>query len=117
MPIWIIRGFQQRDSQDSQKLNNDTFYRPPVLSDQCIIGTEKYPDSALLLNYDDDHYSQGYGRLKEAFRALTKDDVLRSHISDNEFRSSNDDDNIGYNLYVFDKRNQKNLEAAQPIKV
>ena len=35
-----IIGFQQRDRQDSQKLNNDTFCRLPVVSSQCIIGTE-----------------------------------------------------------------------------
>ena len=29
VPIWIIVGFQRRDRQDSQNLNNDTFYRPP----------------------------------------------------------------------------------------
>ena len=27
VPIWIIRGFQQQDRQDSQNLNNDTFFR------------------------------------------------------------------------------------------
>ena len=43
---WIIVGFQQRDRQESQKFNNDTFYRPPVTS-ACIIGTEKYPDSSI----------------------------------------------------------------------
>ena len=46
VPIWIIIGFQQRDRQDSQNLNNDSFCRPPVVSAQCIIGTEKYPDAA-----------------------------------------------------------------------
>ena len=40
-PFWIVVGLQQRDRQDSQSLNNDTFYRPPVTSTQCIIGTEK----------------------------------------------------------------------------
>ena len=44
----------------------------PVSSAQCIIGTEKYPDSATLLNYDDDDYSQGYGLIKEAFKLLQK---------------------------------------------
>ena len=117
VPIWIIVGFQQRDRQDSQNLNNDTFYRPPVTSAQCIIGTEKYPDSAILLNYYEDDYSQGYGQIKEAFRALTKDDNLKPYISDNDFGSSNNGKDIGYNLYVFDIRYQKNLESAQPIKV
>ena len=116
-PIWIIVGLQQRDRQDSQNLNNDTFYRPPVTSAQCIIGTEKYPDKSLLLNYEDDYYSQGYAQIREAFRALTKDDILKSYISDNDFRSSNDDNDIGYNLYVFDIRYQKILESAQLIKL
>ena len=73
--------------QDSQILANDTFYRPPVTSAQCIIGTEKYPDNSILLNYNDDDYNQGYGQIKEAFRALTKDDILQPYISDNDFRS------------------------------
>ena len=79
VPIWIFVAFQQNDRQNDQNLNNDTFYRPQVTSAQCIIGTEKYPDSGILLNYNDDDYSQGYGQIKEAFKALTKDDLLQ-HI-------------------------------------
>ena len=41
VPIWIFVAFQQSDRQNNQNLNNDTFYRPPVSSAQCIIGTEK----------------------------------------------------------------------------
>ena len=54
VPIWIIVSFQQSDRQNDQNLNNDTSYRPPVTSAHCIIGTEKYPDSAIFLNYNDD---------------------------------------------------------------
>ena len=54
VPIYIIVGFQQRDRQDSQNENNDTFYRPPVTSAQCNIWTEKYPDNIILLNYNDE---------------------------------------------------------------
>ena len=117
----IIVGFQQRDRQDSQKLNIDTFYRPPVTSAQGTIGTEKYPDSAILLNYDDDYYSKRDGQIREASRALTKDDILKPYISDHDFRSSKvnaagetTNDN-GYNLYVFDIRYKKSSESAQPI--
>ena len=118
VPIWIIIGFQQQDRQDSQNLNNDTFCRLPVVSAQCIIGTEKYPDGGISLNYDDDDYSQGYSQIKEAFRFLTKDDILRTYISDDDFRSSNAASNdVGYNLNVFDIRYQKNFTASQPIKV
>ena len=108
IPIWINVGFKQRDRQDSQKLNNDTSYRPPVTSAQCVIGTEKYPDSGIFLNYEDGDYSHGYSVFKEDFRARTKDDILEPYISDNDFRSSNNHNDIGYNLYVFDIRYQKN---------
>ena len=57
--MWTIRKFQQRDRQDSQILNNDTFCRLPVTSARSIIGTENYPDAGILLNHDVDDYSQG----------------------------------------------------------
>ena len=117
VPIWIIIGFQQQDRQDSQDLNNDAFCRLPVVSAQCVIGTEKYPDAGILLNYDDDDYSQGYHQIKEAFRALTKDDILQPYITE-DFRTSNvRAADVGYNLYVFHIRYQKNYTASQPIKV
>ena len=89
VPIWIFIGFQQRDRQDSQNLVSDGFLRLPVTSVQCIIGTEMYPDACILLNYDDDEYSRGCSQIEEAFRALTKDNILRPYISDDDFRSSN----------------------------
>ena len=117
VPIWIFVAFQQNDRQNDQNLNNEIFYRPLVTSAQCIIGTAKYPDSSILLNYNDDNYSQGYGQTREAFKALTKDNLLQQYISDNDFRSPNDGDNIGYNIYAFDIRYHKNFESSQPIKV
>ena len=57
VPIWIIIGFQQQDRQDSQNLNNDTFCRLPVVSAQSVIGTEKFSDAGILINYSDDDYS------------------------------------------------------------
>ena len=85
VPIWIIIGIQQSDRQNSQNMNNDTFYRPQVTSAECIIGTEKNPDIAILINCDDDEYNQIYEQIKEAFKALTKDDILNPYISDNFF--------------------------------
>ena len=116
-PKWIIVGLHQSDRQDSQNLANDTFCRLPITSAQCIISTEKYPDSAILLNYDVDDFNQGYGLIKKAFKALTKDEILEPYISEHDFRTSNNGNNIGYSLYVFDIRYQKNFESAQPIKV
>ena len=116
--IRIIIGFQHRDRQDSQNLNNDTFCSLPVVSAQCIIGTEKFSDAGILLNYNDDDYSQGCGQIREAFRALTKDDILQPYISDDTFRTSTvRAGDVGYNLYVFDIRYQKNFSNSQPIIV
>ena len=117
IPTWIFVAFQQNHRQHDQNLNNDTFARLPVISAQVIVGTERYPDSAILSNNDDDDYSQGYGLIKEAFKALTKDDILQPYITEDDFRSSNEGNNIGYNIYAFDIRYQKNFENAQPVKV
>ena len=117
IPTFIFAAFQQNDRQHDQNLNNDTFVRLPVTSAQVVIGTERYPDSAILLIYEDDDYSQGYGQIKEAFRALSKDDILQPYISEDDFRSSNEGINFGYNIYAFDIRYQKNFENAQPVKV
>ena len=117
VPIWIFVVFQQNDRQNDQELNNDNFYRPLVTSAQCIIRTEKYPDSGILLNYNDDDYSQVYRQIKEAFTALIKDNILQPYISEHDFRSSNGVDDIGYNLYSFDIRYQENFESSQPRKV
>ena len=105
------------DRQNDQNLNNDTFVRLPVISAQVVIGTEGYPDTATLLNYNDDDYSQVYGQIKEAFKALTKDDILQPYITEDDFRSSKRGDNIGYNIYCFDIRYQKNYESGQSVKV
>ena len=118
VPIWMIIDFQQQDRQDSQNLNNDTFCKLPVVSTQCVIGTESYLDAGILLNYADDDYSQGYHQIKQALIVLTKDDILQPYISEQDFRTSNDRAaDVGYNLYVFDIRYQKNYTASQPIKV
>ena len=86
---------QQEHRENSQNLDIDTLCRLPGTSAQCFIGNQNIPDSAILLIYDDDDYSQGYGKIKEAFRALTKDDIPKIYISEHDFRSSNDGKNIG----------------------
>ena len=111
VPIWIYVVVQQNDKQLDQNLNNDTF-RLPIISAQVIIGTEKYLDSAILLNYNDDDYSQGYGQINEAFKALTKDNILQPYIPEDDFRSSNHDNDVGYNIYIFDIRYQKIFQSS-----
>ena len=116
IPTWMFVVFQQNDRQHDQNFNNDTFVRLPVISTQLAVGTERYPDCSILLNYDDDDYSQGYGQLKEAFRSLTKDDILKPYKSEDDFRTSNEGNNIGYNIYAFDIRYQKSLKTLNQSK-
>ena len=99
--------FQQSGRQHDQNLNNDTFYKMPVTSAQCIIGTENHPDSGILITSDDDDYSQGYSKVKEAFRALTNDNMLQLYIGEDDIRWSIDGDNIGFNIHIFYIRYQK----------
>ena len=117
LPIWIFVAFQQNVRQNDQDLKNDTFCRPLVTSAQCTIGTEKYPNSGIFLNCNDDDYSQGYGQIKEAPKALTKDKILQPYISEHDFSSSNDDNDIAYNIYASDIGYQKHFESSQPKKV
>ena len=104
VPPWIIVGFHHRDREDSQNLNKDNFFRLPVTSAQGIMGTEKHVDGSILLNWDHDDYSQGYGQNKETFRALTKDNTFQQFISDHDFKVD-----FGYKLYVFRIRHQKKM--------
>ena len=77
----------------------------PVTSAQGINGTEKYFDSATFLIYNDDDYSPRYGQVKEVFRALIKDDILKPYISNQEFGCSKVGvDDVGFNLNVFDEK-------------
>ena len=71
------------------------FIGTPVTSAHVEIGTERYPDNSLLLNYDDDDSSQGYGQTKGVFKALTKDDILQRYLLKHDFRSSNIGNKIG----------------------
>ena len=88
VPKYFFIGFQQRDRQDSQNLNIETFCRLHVDSVQCVIELEIYPDAGILLNYENDDYGQGYDHFKQVFKALTTDDILQPYISDQDFRSS-----------------------------
>ena len=36
------------------------------------MGTERYLDSPILLNYDDDNFSQGYGQIRKNLELQTK---------------------------------------------
>ena len=83
-----MKDFRQSDRKDSQNLNIDTFCRLSVNSVQAFVGTEKYPDAGILRNYDDDDdYTQGFSRNKEAFKVLTKKNILELNITPDKFGS------------------------------
>ena len=113
VPIWILIGFQQRDRQDSQNLKNDNFRRLP-----SVMGTEKNPDAGIFLKTLIMIIFKVLVTLKRAFRALTKDDILRPYISNHDFSYSNVRvDGVGYNLHDFDIRYQQNFTASQPNEI
>ena len=88
VPIWISVVFKQRIRQGSRNLKNDTFYRPLVKSAQCFIGTEKSPVNSILKGFDEVEDFHSYVQSKESFTTLTKHDILKSYISDHDFRST-----------------------------
>ena len=118
--VCIFVRFQERDRQNSPETKNDTFYKPPVSSAQCIFGTEKYADSGIKINYADGNYSQGYGQIKEAFECVTKYDIFQHCPYDQGFRSSNREDGV-LSLVLFRifpiYDNKKDITAAQTKKL
>ena len=70
----------------------------------------KNPDSAILLNYNDHEYSQGYCQIEEAFRAVTKYDISQPYLF------ANDGSDIGYIIYVSDIRYQKKPRSCSTKK-
>ena len=52
-------------------------------------GDWKHTEAGIILNYDGDDYSQGYGQIKDLFRRLTTVAILKPQKLDHDFRSSN----------------------------
>ena len=102
VPFGLTVRLQQRNRQKSQNLKNVTFHRLIVTSAQCKIGTEKYHNAGIIIIYDNDDYSQGYGCNKGAFGTLARDNFLQPYIFDHDSKSSNHGTEVGYNLHVFD---------------
>ena len=118
--IWINIRFQQRDRQGSQNLKNDSFFRLSVTSAQCTLGTDKYSNAGILLNFDDDNVSRRYAQNEEIFRDLTKDFsdffIFQPFISDTNFNSSNvRADDVGFNLYVIKISYQQKLQLSNRL--
>ena len=96
--------FLQTDRLNSQELSNDTFFRPPVNNAQCIIGTEKNPETGLNCDYENEMHCQAQGENVSCFGQLTKDNIFHPYWTQPDFRRENDRNQMGYKLYVFDVR-------------
>ena len=97
LPIYGFVGSQVRNWLDNQEHDNDLFTRLPLSCVQCIIITGEYTNAGIILNYDDDSFSQNYGKIVSCFEHLTRANFLLAYITRNYFGSDN-----AYNLYVFD---------------
>ena len=69
LPIYIILGFQQKDRLETLYLPN-TFFRSPVINEQCNMGKEKKPDVASKCDLRIGSYSQVYEDIVFSFRHL-----------------------------------------------
>ena len=56
-------------------------------------------------------------KLEKLLKLITKDDILQPYISENDFRSSIDVNDIGYNMYAIEIRYQKIFQSSKPMKV
>ena len=56
-------------------------------------------------------------KLKGAFKAVTKDDLFRPYNFDEDFRSSNEGNDVSCSFYDFELRCQKKNYIFQPFKV
>ena len=63
--IFFVFGFVQRDRQNSQNANAENFCRLPVTRAQCLIGIGTYPDTGILITYDDKDFFQDMVVLKK----------------------------------------------------
>ena len=106
-------------NQFNQQQNKDTFYGPTVVNAQCFVRSEKHPDAGKNCNYAIDKYSQEYGEKVSCFRHLAQDNILQPKITQKGFITSfnNPQDNLGYNLHVFDIRQHQDFSSAQPIEI
>ena len=81
VPLVEFVGFQPRDRQNPQNLNDVSFCSLPRTTGQGIKGTKNYPDAGIIISFDVFGFFRGYGQMKEAFRALTTDDTFQPCIT------------------------------------
>ena len=63
----VIISFQKRDAIDIAVNVLGVFYRPYVTGAQCIIGTERYPETSMKIDYGKRKHSQAFADLVSCF--------------------------------------------------
>ena len=110
IPSWIIIGFMADEKFDSQLEDNSVFDWLPISQAVCRIGSDRYPNDYINLDYPRNNFHEAYYQIENFFLKHTEDRVLKPFIGLNSFKES-------YNLYVFDISSQKDHIDAQPITV
>ena len=111
VPISAAVAFQNRNRINAAAEDNSVFFRPYVLDAQCVIQTERFPETSINTDYAKQKNSQAYGELVLYLGRLRKDSNLQPFISKDDFRR---DEKLG--LYTFDARYQKHFFNT-PIKI
>ena len=111
IPIDVIVGFQSaaRLSPD-QTQNNGVFDQLDIIGASLKVGSERYPDNEMSLDYNINKYSDAYRELKKFKKEYIGEQSLNPYITYKEFKDL-------YNIYVFDIRNQKAHLSAQQLQV
>lgn len=111
IPIYVIVGFQTATRMGpSQEQNNGIFDRLDVIGASLKIGSERYPDNEMQIDYNRNNYVQPYDELKRFKKEYIGEQSLGPFVTYKEFKDL-------YNLYVFDIRNQKEHLSAQQIQI
>ena len=99
-----------RNKFSDQEQNNSVFDTLPIISAVCKIGSENFPENAILCDYSRYNYCEAYYEIENFLKMYTETTFLKPIINFNKFR-------IDYNFYVFNLNNQKEKIATQPIRL
>ena len=109
LPIYVIVGFQSADRLGpAQTQNNGVFDQLPIIEAYCKIGSVKYPDESINLDYLRNDYDDGYNEVLKFFREYVGEQTVTPYITFQDFKEK-------YNLYLFDLRNQRDHIASQQV--
>ena len=73
-PVYIIVGFMRQNKFNSQTQNNSVFDTLPIIQAQTKIGSENFPENAILCNYNRYNYCEAYYEIENFFKMYTQTD-------------------------------------------